>query len=196
MNGGTIAGPHLRNFHPGVLFKVGGNHEMLILNRASGGNLVVEAHPEHCVRFPNAPAGNELAGRRSLSGIALLSARIRPPGKGFHFTRRQRLIIRKFAEMRIGQPGRHLPQHHSLPNRLRPRADLLVSQERHGCRFSRPVTDLTAFLQDRQHVLVELRSRRGGIRRGDQENEEGDRVSHNDLDRATLNQNSSHFVPL
>jgi hypothetical protein len=54
----------------------------------------------------------------------------------------------------IGEPWRHLPRLHSLPDCLRPGLGLFVGHEGHGSNFAGAVANLTMPLQNREHVFV------------------------------------------
>src|SRR5215471_2092327 len=55
---------------------------------------------------------------------------------------------------RIRKPWRHFADQHRLANRLRPRACILVTQQRHRGRFARTMAALAPRLQNRLDIFV------------------------------------------
>src|SRR5271165_4699584 len=77
------------------------------------------------------------------------------------------------ADLRIGEPGRHLAQHRGFLDGLGPRTRAVVAKERHRTRLAGPMARLAILLQDWQDILVECdRSRRQIGREGRQRHEQ------------------------
>src|SRR6266516_6908101 len=73
------------------------------------------------------------------------------------------------AYVLVDKPRGHFPSNDLLLDRLGPRPRLLVGHQRHRRKRARPVTHLTAILQDRRYILSKgdliLRCQRIGRRR-------------------------------
>ncbi len=143
-----IAGPYFNGTHPGVLLKRVRDEKGFDLTRPFRGNLVGFRNRNHHIRL-DAPAVGPLNGLRLILRVAFGSAPIGPRRKSRNLPPRQCRIIAKTAVTRIGEPRRHFPRDNGLLDGLRPRAGRLVSQKRHGSGLTRPMANLTIFLQYR-----------------------------------------------
>ena len=100
--------------------------------------------------FGNVPALFERARLRRVLRAALLRALVRPRHQRIDLRLRQRAIVGEVAEVRVGEPWRHLAEAHGFLDRGSPRACLLIGQERHRPDLAGTMAFLAARLKDRQ----------------------------------------------
>ena len=159
----VFGGRRLHLLHPGVLSKAGRDDHVLILHDSGCGHVERLRKLKHDVGLGNSPTLGKLFRRRQFLRIAFQYAAIDPSNESVDIRVRKRRIVRKVADVGIGEPRRHLVLQHGLFDRLGPWTSLLVGEQWKRSGLAGPVATLAVALQDRRHVPGE--SRRGGFRR-------------------------------
>ena len=140
--------PHLRPHDPLVLVEVRRNDQVLVVDRALRLDEERLGHLEHQVGLADVPSVDELQRLGSVLRIAARGSGLDPLGQRALLLGTEHVGVREVPVARIGEPRRHAVERDSLPDRPRPRPDLLVGQQRHRGRLARAMAVLTVLLQD------------------------------------------------
>src|SRR5262245_53532039 len=98
---------------------------------------------DHDVRLDLPSIGRPFNGGRCVVRVALWRAGISPLHKGIDIVLRERAVVREYAVLRVGEPGRHLATLDPRFDRARPWPGALVREHRERSNLVRPMARLT-----------------------------------------------------
>src|SRR5260370_13202629 len=85
--------------------------------------------------------------------MALTGPDVRQLHDRFNLALFRRTVIREMPNLRVREPGRHLPRCYCGLDRLRPGTRVPITNQRHRGDLPRPMTGLTVFLENRKYVF-------------------------------------------
>ena len=144
---------------------MGGNDDVLILDRPLGRHLERIGHGVHQVGFSDVPALQKGDSLRSIRGVAFPRTCIHPRHQSVPIGVRQAAVVGELPIVRVGEPRRHFLHLNLGLDRLGPGASAPVVQKRHGRHFPGTMAVLTIPLEHRQNIFVESGAWVGGSSR-------------------------------
>ncbi len=152
-----IAGAHFARGNPAVFREVRRHLEILIVDRAVGGNPELDGHFEDDVGLAVLPAGRERRHGRHLRGIALPGLGIDPLHDRVDLCLREAAIVAECAVRRIGKPRRHRPRADFVADGAGPRPHVPIGNEGHRRDFAGPMALHAFAVENRRDVPAERR---------------------------------------
>ncbi len=161
MNDTAIAGAQFGGDDPAIFFEIRGNVQIDIFI-GTGGSDGLLRNGDDGVGLADFPTIGEVGRNRHIFGVAFEFAGVDPSFDGGDFGIGEARIVRPFAEVRVGFPGRHFTGDDSLMNGGGPRAGVFVSEQRHGSDVVGMMAGHAVFVEDGGDVVSEGDGRRDG----------------------------------
>ena len=158
----AAGGANFRHLNPFIPGEFGRHNFVGVINVALRGQRDGFRHGYDLIGLRNIPAGGPGARRGRIMRVAFGSIGVGPGDEGGNFLGGERRIIRKVAELGIGEPGRHDARGDFVRNDWCVEPGLVKGDERHGRDFAGTMAGLAMLLQDGQNIAIKSRRRRGG----------------------------------
>ena len=141
---------------PNVFFKFRIDHEVLILDRAVGGDRErTVSHRDHQIGFSwKLPTFGELGGSRQVGGFAVRHALLDPVANDLLVGLRHVALIGERSDFRIGMPRRHSSVVDYLDHHVAPADRFVVVGQRKRTDVARVMTFDTVALQNASNLIA------------------------------------------